>query len=663
MPIADAPPTIVVTATALPAPAAERLLGVERIGTDKLERAGVGSLDRVLQQAAGVQLFRRSDARSGHPTSQGVTLRALGGNAASRALLILDGVPQSDPFGGWVNWPAYDPSNLEEVLVVRGGGSVADGPGALAGSIRMRSRTDAGVRASAEVGSRGSVAADLNVGAALGNGFVSLSAFGGRGDGFVPIVSEARGPADRPAPYAFGGGRFRYAVPVAASVRLEAMIAGFNDRRERGLAFTANRSRGTDVSVRLLGDGRWNWSALAYAQRREFESSFASANDARTAASRAALQFHVPGRAAGWSLETRPPVPTGWQVRLGTDGRAMKGRSEELGSFSAGVATRDRRSGGKSATQGAFVEVTRTNSPWEMSGTARLDHWQISDGQYRERLLTTGRVTADEQFDDRSGWLPTARLAVGRAVAPGLRLRSAAYLGWRLPTLNELFRPFRAGPDATAANALLKPERLAGVEGGATYDDEQLHLSLTAFVNRLRDPIGNRTLGSGPGLFPQVGFVGAGGSYRQRQNGSPLLVHGLEANGGWHSGPWSIDGSLSLTRARQQSPEGATRRPAQTPALLASASARWEQQGKSLSLQLWHSGAQFEDDENRIRLRPATTVSAYGSLPISSAISLIARAENLANSTVVAGRTSDGVAERATPRTFWLGVRIGRQSR
>ena len=71
-------------------------------------------LDQILKQVPGVQLFRRSDSTSGHPTSQGVTLRALGGNASSRALLILDGVPQADPFGGWVNWPAYDAAGLQE---------------------------------------------------------------------------------------------------------------------------------------------------------------------------------------------------------------------------------------------------------------------------------------------------------------------------------------------------------------------------------------------------------------------------------------------------------------------------------------------------------------------------------------------------------------------
>ena len=104
-----APPAIVVTGKALPEPRAERVYATERITSRQIEQAASRELDQLLKDVPGVQLFRRSDSRSGHPTSQGVTLRALGGNASSRALLVLDGVPQADPFGGWVNWPAYDP--------------------------------------------------------------------------------------------------------------------------------------------------------------------------------------------------------------------------------------------------------------------------------------------------------------------------------------------------------------------------------------------------------------------------------------------------------------------------------------------------------------------------------------------------------------------------
>src|SRR6476659_4560378 len=138
------PPAIIITGTALPEPKAERVYAVERIGRRQIEQSPTHELDQLLKDVPGVQLFRRSDARSGHPTSQGITLRALGGNASSRGLLVRDGVAQSDPFGGWVNWPAYDPGSLSGIRVVRGGGSVANGPGALAGTIEMTSRADMG---------------------------------------------------------------------------------------------------------------------------------------------------------------------------------------------------------------------------------------------------------------------------------------------------------------------------------------------------------------------------------------------------------------------------------------------------------------------------------------------------------------------------------------
>src|SRR3954462_12164608 len=192
---------IVVTGTALPETTAERVYTVERINRRRIEQSPSHELDQLLKDVPGTQLFRRSDARSGHPTSQGVTLRALGSNASSRALLVLDGVPQSDPFGGWVNWPAYDPQNLSGIRVVRGGGSVANGPGALAGTIEMTSRADAGVAGEVDVGSRDSVDAPSRVGLVAGGSVISLSGQGGRSDGLVPITKGTRGPADERAPY------------------------------------------------------------------------------------------------------------------------------------------------------------------------------------------------------------------------------------------------------------------------------------------------------------------------------------------------------------------------------------------------------------------------------------------------------------------------------
>ena len=229
---------IVVTGRALPEPLSERAYSIERIGRAAIDRSPAHALDQLLKQVPGVQLFRRSDSRSGHPTSQGVTLRALGGNASSRALLVLDGVPQSDPFGGWVNWPAFDPSALEELRVVRGGGSVAYGPGALAGTIEMTSRVSTGAAGVLSAGSRNAYEASGLLGVRAGPGLLSLSAQASRGAAFIPITRDTRGPADENAPYREWNGRARWVAPVGGDAELQASASGFHDWRTRGVDFT-----------------------------------------------------------------------------------------------------------------------------------------------------------------------------------------------------------------------------------------------------------------------------------------------------------------------------------------------------------------------------------------------------------------------------------------
>jgi len=590
-----------------------------------------------------------------------VTLRALGGNASSRALLVLDGVPQSDPFGGWVNWPAYDPEDLSEIRVVRGGGSVANGPEALAGTIEMVSRSDAGVSGEIDGGSRDSLEARGRVGLDLG-GVLSLSARGERGDGFIPVTAANRGPADEPARYREWSSRARWVAALGGDTELQASLAGFHDWRTRGTDFTVNRTNGADASLRLVGHGPWQWSALAYWQWRSLMSSFASVTPGRTEANRVSLQYSVPSHGVGGSVEVRPPLPDGIELRLGADTRRATGESREFFSYVDGDPTRRRAAGGNSWTAGVFAEGSAHLGKAILTGGARIDHWTIGDGHLFEQQIATGDVLTDDRDPSRSGWLPTARGGVSLPVGGGLSLRSAAYLGWRMPTLNELFRPFRAGSDATAANPDLDPERLVGAEAGAEYAHGPFHASLTGFVNRLKDAIANVTMGHGPGIFPGVGFVGATGTFFKRENIDAVKVRGLEASADWTDGPWSIRAGASFTHARMNGGDAAVLldglRPAQTPKFAGTLAAGWQDGGKGAQLVLRRVGAQFDDDLNIDVLKRATTLDAYVAWPLTKRLQLVARAENLTNALVMAGINGDGSVERATPRTLWLGLRL-----
>ena len=653
-------PTITVTGRGLAPGTGEGVLDVVEVPRERLETAQ--RLEDVLRDVPGFQLFRRSDASSANPTSQGATLRALGGNASSRALLLLDGVPQTDPFGGWVSWPAFDPYRLGAVRVTRGGGSGVEGPGALAGTIELESAGPGvarGLRGEALYGSRNSLESRAAYGATLAGGFASLSGAYARGDGFIPVVAEQRGPVDRSSPYEQASLAARAVFPVAAGVELQASGLGFYDWRERGTALSGIATTGADASLRLVGR---RWSALAYVQSRDFFNSFASVNAGRTAVTRASEQYSVPSTGTGARGEWRPHIGRNLELRLGGDWRTTEGVSRELFSYVAAAPTRIRAAGGEARTLGAFAEGTWTTDALTLTASGRLDRWDLSNGALVERTIATQALLTDAHYPDRGGWQPTGRAGLAWRPAKGLALRTAAYAGWRLPTLNELYRPFRAGTDATAANPLLAPERLKGAEAGLDWRPAaHARIGVTAFANRLEDGIANVTMGQGPGTFPGVGFVAVGGAYRVRQNIGAIVSRGVELDGSIERGPWRLSAGWSLAEAEVRASGAAAPldglRPAQTPRSTGTATLAWQGPRRALvSLTGRYVSAQYEDDLNRQRLPGAFTFDAAARLPLARGVAIEARGENLANRRVYAGISGDGIVERATPRTLWIGL-------
>ena len=658
---------IVVTGQGLVRSASDAVYDIVTIEHDRLTGSASGRVEDVLKDVAGLQQFRRSDGRSANPSAQGVTLRGLGGNASSRALVLLDGVPQSDPFGGWVAWPAFAPERLEQVRVTRGGGSGIAGSGALAGTIEL---TSAGADRLARFGggvaygSRDSVEGDAMLSAKLGGGFAVLSVDYARGDGFVPIVRENRGPADRASPYEQASLAARAVVPVGDTAELQANLLAFTDRRERGLAFSDTGNDGADASLRIVGRGAWGWSALAYVQARKFISSTASVNAGRVAAAQVLDQFNVPSTGLGARLEVRPPLGDAIELRLGTDWRRTSGVTKEKYQFVAGLPTRMREAGGQSDTLGAFAELTaELSEALTLTGGARIDRWWITGGFLRERNIGGGTLT-DSESADRQGWEPTARAGLAFRPAARVTLRSAAYLGWRLPTLNELYRPFRAGADATGANAALKPETLSGFEAGIDWQPaENVRISSTGFVNKLADAIANVSVARGPGVFPGVGFVSAAGTYRQRRNLDAVKARGIEFDASVRLADFRLAASYaytdSIVRASGLALPLDDHRPAQTPEHMASGTLGWARDsGLGASLTLRYASEQFENDLSTLTLDDAFTVDARIAVPLGKSLLIEARGENLGNARVEATRSTDNVVERASPRTLWIGLRL-----
>src|SRR5688500_6810129 len=153
--------TITVTATRTETRLADTPASVVVLTKETLDETAAPTLDDALRQVAGFTLFRRSGSRVANPTAQGVTLRGVGASGASRALVLDDGVPLNDPFGGWVYWGRVSRLSLDRVEVVRGGASDLYGSGAMGGVVQFLRRRDPSVSAEVASGSQSTDSASV----------------------------------------------------------------------------------------------------------------------------------------------------------------------------------------------------------------------------------------------------------------------------------------------------------------------------------------------------------------------------------------------------------------------------------------------------------------------------------------------------------------------
>ena len=639
---------IIVTGNGLPDAPSVAAYASTTLQRDAIVGAPSGKIEDVLSNVAGFQQFRRSDSRSANPSAQGATLRSLGGNASSRALVLLDGVPMADPFFGYIPFNALAPDRLSSIRVTSGGGSGPFGAGALTGTIELESADAATLGAfsgQALVNDRGESEASASLAQELGSGFAVVSGRWDRGQGFFTTPDDQRVPASARAAFDNWSIGLRAVAPLSDNVELQARGLVFDDHRTLRFAGADSTSEGQDASIRIVGTGKWQFDALAYVQARNFSNVVISS----TRFVRVLDQRNTPSTGLGGKLEIRPPVGPNRTLRLGLDYRSSDGElQEEAYSAFTGALRERRRAGGNNSDLGLFVEHDWRLDSLTLTGGIRVDRTQISDGFFRA-VDANFALVSETLAEDRSDWSASWRAGAAYAASDAVALRLAAYTGLRLPTLNELYRPFVVFPLVTQANAELENERLKGFEFGVDLTPaEDFTVTLTAFDNKVENAIANVT------LEPNL---------RQRQNLPAINAQGLEAGLTAETGPWRLNGSLSYTDATVGG-SGASlaldgNRPPQTPKWAGSATLGWQPSpGWDVAVTLRHVGAQFEDDQESQSLQSATTLSVFGQIPVFKRLSLVMRAENLTDETIVT-RNSGGAIDLGVPRTFWLGLRYG----
>lgn len=663
----DPPREILVTGDPLPETTGDSVQSQVLLDPDRQAGSAL-RLENLLSATAGFQPFRRADTRSSHPTANGLALRGLGGNAASRAPVLLDGVPIADPFGGWISWNAVDPLSLKSVAIDRGGGAVAVGPGALTGVISLESqgatRTS---EAAVAYGSRDAAMARGLIARALGNGAMMFSARVDRGDGYSPVAAGQRGPVDRPAPYRSFSVRARGIAPLAGG-ELQAQIGIFGDERDRGTAFTRNDQTGSLASIRYVRDENWDIEALAYFQLRDFKTNFARVSDDRRRATEA-LDQNTASTGTGAKIEIRPPSSAPIRTRFGADVSLVDGTTRELASFQNARPTLRRRAGGRNANLGLYAE-----GDWNLSDRLLLtagmrgDLQNRSNGRLIETSLLDGTNIQRIETPDRNDFFVSGRIGARFSLTERVALRGAAYRSFRHPTLNELYRPYRVGADGIAANPVLASERLTGAEVGIDWEshDGAWKASLTGFHARLDGAITDVTLSVASG--PPVDCPGVGrvfGACQQRQNIDAVRSDGLELDLRYANSHFNVGLSGALTDARIRSSGAAAalkgKRPAQVPKAAAGISMGWRPNDSlRFDADLRWQGRRFEDEANSRALNAVTRLDLGAEYRIADSWWIGTNAENIFDAEIQTGISSDGIIERAQPRTIWASIRFSK---
>lgn len=664
-------PVIVVTADRMPTSAADDPFSLTAVEREELRAAPQLRLDDLLRNSSpGFSLFRRSSSRVANPTAQGVSLRNVGPNGAGRTLVLFDGIPLNDPFAGWVPWSRVPPASLREVIVNPGGGAGLFGNAALAGTIHLLSEERSGNSAHlvGTIGNRETSEAALD--ARIEMERFALTTFIDRFEtaGYPVLQADQRGPVDTSADASSWTWQSRLEAKLDEHTRLAVAASAFDESRNNGTRLTRNASEGQDVSAtfdRFIPTLDASVRFQAYAQRRRFSSTFSSVNADRTEETLALDQFDVPATAAGGSLVWSQSLGESHRLVGGVDLRWVEGETNENFLRVDDAFTRYRNAGGRQLFAGAFLEENwQVSKAVKVVAGGRIDYWRQFDGMRLERDRITGATLRDVEFQDQDGVSPNGRLGLSAQLTRTLRARGAAYTGFRAPTLNELYRPFRVGNDITEANAALEPERLFGAEFGFEWEPvERFSFSVTAFYNQLHDAVGNVTIGEGPGTFDPGGFVPAGGVLRQRRNLDRVEVPGIETKAVWQVAPdWKLRVQYLYTHPTvahaADAPQLAGKLLAQAPEHLAVAALEWSPGRWLAGAQVRYVGRQFEDDLNTLPLAPFATVDLSLGYEFNEHLTGALRVENVFDTETEVGKTANGLVSIGQPRLMSLTVAL-----
>jgi outer membrane receptor protein involved in Fe transport len=624
--------------------------------------------DDVLRQIPTFSLFRRTSSLASHPTSQGVSLRGIGPSGVSRTLVLVDGVPVNDPFGGWVYWSRVPLESADRVEVVDSNTSSLYGNYAMGGVINFVTTPAARKTAElkAQYGSRNTPKLDFSGSHVWGKVGVTVDGNVFDTDGYEIVRANERGKVDNKAAAQFWNLNTKIDYTHSPRARAFVKFGYFDEERANGKASTIDGTeeandttwRNLSAGVRFRLPDTSDLQATIFTDDETFHSNFLAvpASTPPRNIGRMTLTQTVPTTSVGGMVQWSRALGPKQYFTAGTDWRWVDGDSQENGLDTA-TGTQvvlKRISGGTQRSLGAFVQDLIVPIPQlTLTFSARVDVWRNYDGHNLETSLIGAPVNNIPSLPVRSDTVASPRAAARYHLTDRIDLWGNVGWGFRAPTLNELYRQFRVGQTLTLANSNLGPERLVGGETGISVAaSPHVTVRTTWFDNRIKDPVSNVTIS-------QVGT----NITQQRQNLGRTHVWGIQNDVEYRLGSsWRLAAAYVYDQAK------VTENPANTNLVgkflpqvpehraslrVAYANPRFV----SLAAAVQFVGSQFDDDLNTpTRLLPKyALVDAMASREVGRNAELFLGVQNLFDAEYFVGTLPTTVG---APRLVTGGIRL-----
>ena len=630
---------VTVTATRTDTRLDETAASVVVLGQKELETTAALTLDDSLRQVPGFSLFRRSGSRTANPTTQGVSLRGLGASGASRAVVLADGIPLNDPFGGWVYWDRVPRVSVAEVEVLRGLASQLYGSAALGGVVNIVTKTRRANSFLLETSyaNESTPSASVFLSRMKGDWAASLAAEVLSTDGYVLVSPSERGPVDSPA-----GSRHSVISMTAdrkfgESRKIFGAISFFGESRKNGTPLQTNRTHVRQFSFggELVSKQAGAFSARTYGDTQVYDQNFSAISADRRSETLTRIQ-RVPAQVVAFSSQWSSPQWHRQTLIAGFESHTVRGASDEI-AFVNGKATSLVGAGGREQTFGGYFEdLVTMGSRFFLNVGARIDHWRNYRALSSSQPITGTTLGTFIQFPDRAETALSPQLSGVYKVNSHLSLLFSGGRAFRAPTLNELYRSFRVGNVLTLANENLQAERLTGGEAGVrlTGLHDKLVIRGTSFWNEVTRPVANVTLRTTPALIT-----------RQRQNLGRTRSQGFEVeadarlNSFWKLTAGYLFADATVVRFPANTALEGLSIP-QVPRQQFTFQAQYANPSiVTVGVQGRASSAQFDDDQNLFRLGNYFVLDATASRRVSSRVDLFVAVENLLNDRYEIGKT------------------------